>query len=405
MNIFKDRFLILSLLLGLSTRLILTPIPGFKFDVDTWFAWAQRLHEVGFLSFYSDKIWTGYPPGFLYILSLLGFIKNLFQISDSNFYIVLKLPSIIAEIILGAIIYQIIPDKYSIWKKLSLFLVILNPAFIFNSAIFGQFDGLFSLVLVVSIYFLTQKRIIFAAIFWAISFLLKPQAIILSPVFFLYILKNFSPKNLLYLSFPFLLTIFIGFFPFFIFNPIKGPIDLITNLLDYYPYGSIFAYNFWGIFGFWIPDNKKWLDISYQNIGFILLVIFWVITGFFYFSKKVSLFTLSSLSTLSFFFLLTRMHERYLYPALVFMIIFSILKKSKILTSLTIILSSLHLLDLYYVYIYYNQFYLKIPQTIYYASIYNFADKNIPLISFFSTLIFFLISINILKLNDAYEKN
>ncbi len=104
MKIFKDRFLILSLLLGLFIRLILTPVTGFKFDIDTWFAWAERLNNIGFANFYSDQVWTSYPPGFLYILGVLGSIKNLFHINPSLFHMVLKLPSILAELAIGIFI-------------------------------------------------------------------------------------------------------------------------------------------------------------------------------------------------------------------------------------------------------------------------------------------------------------
>lgn len=405
MIFFKDRFLILALLAGFLVRLFITPISGFKFDVDTWFAWAERLNSVGFVSFYTDKVWTGYPPGFLYILSLLGFMRNLFHISDPNFYMMLKLPSIIAEIIMGIVVYQIIPDKFKSWKKIGLVLVIFNPAFIFNSAIFGQFDGLFSLTLLLSIYFLSKKLIPQSAFFWGVSFLLKPQAIFIIPVFFLYLLKNFSVKTIFNLTAATCLIMLIAFFPFFRTNLINGPINLISTLLDYYPYNSIFAYNLWGILGFWIPDNKTWLGISYQSLGFIMLVSFWAVITLLYFRQKISLFTLSTLSTLSFFYFLTRMHERYLYPGLVFLILLSTLKRSKFILILTVVLSAIHFLNLYYVYIYYNQFYLKIPQIIYNSVVYNFADKNIPLISVFSTLIFFLISISILKIAYEHEKN
>lgn len=404
MNFFKDRYLILSLLLGLLIRLILTPITGFKFDVDTWFAWAQRLNEVGFANFYSDKIWTGYTPGFLYILSLLGFIKTLFQIGDSLFFSILKYPSIIAEIILGFFIYQIIPTKYKYWKRLALVFVMLNPAFIFNSAIFGQFDGLFSLTVILSVYFLTIKKITLSSLFWGIAFLLKPQAIFLLPVFVFFLIKNFSVKNIFQLSIPAFIAILTGFIPFFAKNPIGGPIELVNNLFGYYPYNSIFAYNLWGVLGFWIPDSKTFLNVSYQNLGYIFYGIYCMFIVFYFLRNKISIFTFSTLTTLGFFFLLTRMHERYLYPSLIFLILISVLKKSPILVVLTTILSLIHFLDLYYVYIYYNQFYLKMPQIIYNANLYNFADKNIQLISFFSTLIFFLISISILKLDNEYKK-
>lgn len=407
MNFFKDRFLILTLFLGLLIRLVLAPIAGFKFDVDTWFAWADRLNSVGFALFYSDQIWTSYPPGFLYILSFLGFIKNVFQIDTSFFYSILKFPSILAEIILAFLIYQIIPKTSLSLRRIGVIFIILNPAFIFNSSIFGQFDGLFSLTLLVSVYFLIQKKIIYSSVFAGISFLLKPQAVLLLPIFLIYIFKNFSTKNIFYLTSPALFTIVIGFLPFFINNPFNGPINLISNLLNYYQYNSIFAYNFWGIFGFWIPDNKTFFEITYQNWGYILFTFFWIVIGYFYFWKKkdLSLYTLLALSALSFFFLLTRMHERYLYPALVFLNFVAILKKSRLLLALSLILSLLHFLDLYYVYIYYNLFYLKLPAIIYNQTLYNFADENLKFISLISTIIFFLATINILGLPSGVKLN
>lgn len=403
MNIFKDRFLALSLLAGLLIRFLITPTIGFKFDVDTWFYWAERLNTVGFSQFYSDQIWTGYTPGYLYILGFLGFIKKLFLVADPQFFVILKLPSILSEVIIGFIVYKIIPKNFGVWRKLGLLLIVFNPAFIFNSSIFGQFDGLFSLSLLISIYFLNRRNLIYSSAMSGISFLLKPQAMLLIPIFTLYFLKNtrgYLSTKFIYLVLPAPLIIIIGFFPFFSSNFINGPIKLLTALLDFYPYNSIFAYNFWGIFGFWLGDQNKWQNINYQNWGYILFGIFWACVAFEYLWRKrnLSIYSLSALSALSFFFLLTRMHERYLYPAVVFLILVATLRRSRLLVILSSILSLIYLLDLYYVYIYYNLFYLKLPTNIYNQIVYNFANDNVRLISLFSTFIFFLTSYIILKL-------
>lgn len=404
MGILKDRFLLIILFSGVLIRLVLTPIPGFKFDVDTWFAWAERLNIVGFVHFYSDKVWTGYPPGFLYILGFLGFIKNFLQITPTSFYMLLKLPSILSEIILGFIVYKIIPEQNLNWRKIGLMFVVLNPAFIFNSSIFGQFDGLFSLTLLISVYLLTKKKLGYSSLFWGISFLLKPQAILLSPLFLFYLMKDLSLKNLLSTVLPILLITIIAFFPFFPANPITGPINLVSNLFDFYPYNSIFAYNLWGILGFWVKDNNTFINVTYQNWGYLLFVIF-LSAGFFYWRKgQLSIYSLTAFSSLGFFFLLTRMHERYLYPSLVFLIMVSAFKKSSRLAILTGILSIIYFLDLYYVYIYYNQFYLKLPEVIYFPVIYAFTNKYSRLISLFSTIFFLWSSISILKLNHESKK-
>ena len=398
--ILKDRFFILSLLTGLLLRVLFSPIQGFKFDVDTWFAWAQRLNDLGFSNFYSDKVWTGYPPGFLYILYILGLIKDLFKVNDFLFYISLKFPSIIGELAIGAFAYKLIPEKHKPWKKLALLFIVLNPAFIFNSAIFGQFDGLFTLFLILSVYYLSQKKLILSAALWSFSFLLKPQAILLCPVFLLFFLKNFSKNNIVNFLIPFVSVIFLGFLPFFPTNPIKGPVDIVFNLFGFYPYNSIFAYNIWGILGFWVLDNKSWLNITYQYWSYLLYILFWIIITIFYYRNKISLISLSTLAALSFFFLLTRMHERYLFPSLVFIIILACLKKSITLIILGTIYTLIHFLNLYYVYIYYNQIYLKLPPVLYNSSVYSWADSNIVLISIISTLIFFFTTFVILKSDD-----
>lgn len=396
MKIFQDYFLFFNIILGLFIRISFSTIQGFKFDVDTWFGWSQRLNEVGFMNFYSDSVWTGYTPGFLYVLYFLGLIKDLFQITDAQFYIFLKLPAVLAEIITALLVYWIIPIKYKLWRKIALVFILFNPAFIFNSSIFGQFDGLFSSILLLTIYFLVKNKYYSASFFWGLAFLLKPQAILILPIFLFYFLKNYSFRKIIFMSIISILTTIIGFFPFFPNNFIYGPIMLIVNLLDYYPYTSIFAYNIWGMQGFWINDNNLFLTLTYQHWGYLFFILYLAFASLYGIKRKISLYSMITLFSLGSFFLITRMHERYLYPSLVFLIIVSCARRSPQLLMLTGILTLIHFLDLYYVYIYYNQFYLKLPEILYIPNIYNFAANNIPFISLLSTIIFILITANIL---------
>lgn len=393
------------LLFGLIFRLVFSILPGFKIDVDAWFAWAERLNQVGLPNFYSDQIWTNYAPGYLYLLYFLGWVKGLLNISDAQFYLILKLPSIFAEVILGLFIYKLIKRKSFFWANIAATSVLLNPVFIFNSAIWGQIDGFFSLILFLTIYFLIEKKIILSSIFFGLAFLIKPQAIALLPAIILYLIKNFSIENIIRMLLPTVLTILIMSLPFFINQPFTGIIQLFSNMLSDYSYISLFAYNSWGAVGFWVPDNQSWNNLSYQNWGYILFGIYWAIITYFYFKKKLSLFSLAALATLSFYFLPTRIHERYLYPAIIFLIVYSFSIKSKLLITLTVILSVIHFLNLYYVYVYYNEFYLKLPKTLYFPFLYNFLDTNGKLLSIVSTTLFVLISIVIIKSQYANKKS
>lgn len=392
----------LLVLAGLIIRLTLIPIPGFKFDIDAWFSWALRLNELGFSHFYSPDIWTNYTPGYLYVLGFLGFIKNLFDISTESFYYVLKLPAILAELAIGIFIYKLALQRLSNKiASLSAALVLLNPVLIFNSAVWGQIDGILTLLLILTVYYLNRKSLILSSIFFGLSILIKPQALAIAPIFPLFIFNHFSLKNILKLTFPGLSVILLFSFPFFITQPISGFFQLLSKMIGDYPYISLNAYNTWGIIGFWINDNLKVGILTYQQIGYVFYFLYWVLLAYSFISKKISLYALATLATMAFFFLPTRVHERYLYPSIPFLIILFIFFRSRFILILTSLLSLVHFINLYFVYIYYNVLYLKTPSSIYLPNLYYFIEQNSRFLSVASTLLFLILTIFILRLEYA----
>lgn len=397
--------IVLIVLGGILIRIILIPTSGFKIDTDAWFAWALRLNEGGFNNFYSEQVWTNYTPGFLYILSLLGVLKEVLNISDPNFYLILKFPTIISEILLGLLAFKIVEETVNKkWALLISSLILFNPSYIFNSSIWGQIDGILTFFLLISIYYLDKQRLTQSSLAYSLAFLIKPQAIAIAPIFILYLLKNTKRANFWRLFLPGSLVVILLSFPFFQSNPLFGIYSLFLKMVGDYPYNSMFAYNLWGSLGFWINDLTKFLNLSYQYWGYILFSIYWIYLIFLYFKKDISLYTLSALSLMAFYFLPTRVHDRYLYPALTFLFITSALYKSKVILVLSILLTIIHTLNLYYVYIYYNMFHLNLETNFYYQPLYDFLNKDGGLIlSVVSTLTFLIISLIIFKL--SYVKN
>jgi dolichyl-phosphate-mannose-protein mannosyltransferase len=402
-TISKDYFLLWFIFLGLFIRLALAFYPGFKIDIDAWFAWAIRLSEVGLSKFYSEQLWTNYTPGYLYILFIQGLIKNLFQLNDGQFFFFLKLPAIIAEIILGLIIYfEVLTRSTKKYAYAASGLILLNPALIFNSAIWGQIDGFLSLFMILAIIFLKHNKLFLSSVFFGCALLIKPQALAIAPIYFLFTLKNFSIKNLLKITLPGLIMVFLFSLPFFISSPLTGLFTLLSKMTSDYKATSLFAYNFWGVVGFWIDDSQKWFNLAYQHWGLLLTALYWLILSFFYFKKSIGLYSLASLATLAFYFLPTRVHERYLYPAIPFIALsFGLLKNKKIF-ALGAILSLTYFLNLYYVYVYYNEFYLNLPKLLYLPPLYDFLDKNGKALSVLSSLVF--VSITLLIYIHDYNK-
>jgi hypothetical protein len=185
--------------------------------------------------------------------------------------------------------------------------------------------------------------------------------------------------------------------PFFISEPITGPITLLSKMTSDYKATSLFAYNFWGVVGFWIDDSQMWFNLEYHRWGLFLVALYWIFLTYLYLKKSISLYALAALATLAFYFLPTRVHERYLYPAIPFLALtFGEVKNKKIII-LSAILSLIYFLNLYYVYVYYNEFYLKLPKLLYTPLLYDFLDKNGKAISVLSTLVFVVITLLIYK--------
>ncbi|MBI2337804.1 glycosyltransferase family 39 protein [Candidatus Daviesbacteria bacterium] len=384
--------------LGLIIRLLLSFLPGFKIDMGDWFAWSIRLSNFNFSQFYSKDVFTDYTPGYLYILSILGFLKNHLQIPDNQFYLLLKLPAIIAELILGLLIYK--EARKFVSEKLAFLafcLVLFQPALIFNSSIWGQVDSVLTLFMLIAVIALIRNNLILSSISFGISLLVKPQAIALIPLFAIFLVNHFKLSNLIKLLLPALSAIFILTFPFFSDQTLINLSKHILNTANEYSYTSINAYNLWGTVGFWIPDVTVWNSISYQNWGYILLTSYWIVITYLYFRKRLSIYAVAALATLGFFFLPTRVHERYLYPALVFLVLLTATYRSKLLLALTGLLSILHFLNLYYVYVYYNEFYFQLPKVLYNPIIYNFLEASSKNLSLLSTIIFISITIGIIK--------
>lgn len=404
LNLQKNLVVYYLILAGFLIRLIFASFPGFHVDTDTFFAWSVRAFDLGLPNFYSKDVWTNYTPGMIYLFYLLGAIRELFSISDQYFYFVLKLPSIISDLGLSYLVYLILRKAVS--KKMALYgltFCLFNPVLIFNASIWGAFDAFMTLFLFLSVYYLAQRKLILSSIFFGISILVKPQAIAIGPVFLFWLIYTFSQKtivnNFLKLSLPGILTVFVLSLPFFPSDPLFGFLNLFIQMAQDYKGNSMFAYNLWGVFGFWIDDSTLLGPLSYRTWGIILMAVFWIYFFVLFYKKRISdVYTLATLGFLAFFFLPTRVHERYLFSAIPFLILISVYLKNRILIYSTILLSLLHTINLYYVYIYYNEFYLKLPKVLYIPGFYESLESYGKILSAFSTLIFIAIIITISRL-------
>lgn len=313
--------------------------------------------------FYTNKFFTDNPPGYLYVFWVADYVKNLLpQLFSSikNFDLLLKFPANLADLLTGLLIYKIISKKLNKASGIIGFLAYtLNPAVFFNSSIWGQFDAASTFFLFLCFYLLIFKKSPdFSALFFAIAWAIKPQAIGLAPAFALSILLLYPIKKWVSSLTSFVLATLIIYFPFFPADPLKGIIYINERMTGIFSCTTCYAFNFWGIFGNWKIDSFLFLGSPLTYWGIALLIASYSLIFFLkpfkkHFSANYIFFT-SALSAFSFFIFATRMHERYLFPVFSFLLVPIFLLRSKLLTYFYIFLSILSAINLYLPYASYN---------------------------------------------------
>lgn len=297
------------LLAGFVFRIFLSNFGTLQLDHGTFVAWANSLAVGGLKNFYSG--WSDYFPGYLYILWLMGKINILIPGFQE---ILFKLPAILADIFTALLIYKIILKVKD--EKTSVFFAVIylfNPAIFGNSTLWGQADSLTSLFSLLAIY-LFPKNIFISAISLAIGTLIKPQAAFILPAFlYMFFLYKKKVKDFLIFAFTGLSAFILGFLPFSNKpNFLEFILDRFEVSANQYPYGSVNAFSFWGLFGFWKPDEITfWIGLGVAGVLIAL------ITAIVFLKKpKMGEYLIAGFCFLITFLFLTRMHERHLLPTL-----------------------------------------------------------------------------------------
>ncbi|MGA3291703.1 MAG: glycosyltransferase family 39 protein [Candidatus Microgenomates bacterium] len=291
---------------GLIIRILLSFFGTLPLDQGTFIGWSLELVKSGFKNFYNG--WSDYLPGYLYFLWVLGKI-NLSGLLPTVF--LYKVPAIISDLLTGYLIYKILrKSKGEKWGLIGAVIYIFNPAILANSALWGQIDSLTALASVAAIYFL-DNYYLFSALILSVGTLIKPQAAFIFPVIlFLFIKQKRKLSEFLSYCLTGLAVFFLSFVPFSNGNLFQFVFNRLGFSANEYPYLSVNAFNFWGVFGFWKPDA------TYFQIGgyLITLIVFILLSLKLFKEKKVSGYLLSAFIFAASFVFFTRMHERHLLP-------------------------------------------------------------------------------------------
>lgn len=333
-------FIVLLAFAFLIRIVVSLTISGFPTDINCFKHWADSVYEGGMKNFYFSGSFADYPPGYMYVLYIIGFLKNVFHIPfDSNaFLLMIKMPAVLCDIAGAYLIYHF-AGKSEKSKPFALPLsaiYALNPAVIINSSAWGQVDSVYTLFVVLFICLLYSEKYILSCLVFALGFMIKPQGIIFAPVllcYFLYkiIFTDETKKLLKETAIAAAACIFVMFLialPFaknFNFYPI---IKQYISTISSYPYATVNAYNLNFIAGGnWADIKSSFLFLSFDawSVIFIALTVFIAIYAFLKSEGKKSYFELGAFIIISVFTLASKMHERYVFPAIL-LLLFAFIK-------------------------------------------------------------------------------
>jgi len=371
--------LVLGLVLRVFIAGVYLPLSGFAIDVGDFTAWGQRLASVGPGGFYESGYFSDYPPGYLYVLWLLGTIGGALApiVGQDATGGLVKIPGIAADIGVAWMLFAIARrwgdrlverTRWNIGGETlgiaAATVYLFNPGVIFDSAVWGQVDSVGTLLLVATIYALARGWTEAAALGAVLALLVKFQFAFLVPIVAIVGLKrhllarsadpeHHGRRDLLrvltslatgvvavtLLALPFGMTIYaplpggdprglLGLFPEA--DPVHSLVGKLGEAASTYTGLTINAFNLWRNPWSGLGDTLHWGDdttlafsvgdlaVSWQAVGTIgfaavALVALWQVARR---DDLRGVLVASLLLAIAFFVLPTRVHERYLFPAL-----------------------------------------------------------------------------------------
>ncbi|MEN6470508.1 MAG: phospholipid carrier-dependent glycosyltransferase [Clostridiaceae bacterium] len=328
--------LLLLLLIAFVFRVLLSAVfYGHPTDISCFMSWSNSMAQYGPSGFYELAGFADYPPGYMYVLWIVGLLARLFGFSygDAGYALLVKFPPIFADLAAAYMVFRLSKKRFTLKTSLLLAgLVAFNPTMAFVSGAWGQIDQLLALGLFAVIYLFLERKLVWAGLVYGLVILLKPQALMAGPLFavayFAY-LKDFGFKNILKV-----LTAAIGALAVIVLLslPFKGNQEPMWLLEKYfstatsYPYASVEAFNLFALFdGNWKSVDSTFLLFSYSEWGTAFIALSVVFASVLYLKGRKAnphAFTLCAALLIAALFTAGQyMHERYLFPALLLLLI------------------------------------------------------------------------------------
>ncbi|MBA2558059.1 MAG: hypothetical protein H0V12_12070, partial [Chloroflexi bacterium] len=190
--------LVTLLLAGLALRVIIAyvlfPGSGFGSDLSSFTSWALTMAEVGPGAFYGSVSFADYPPGYLYVLWIVGLVAQALSPLAGGDTVglataLIKVPPMLADLGVALLIHRLallgLPNvrRRETLAVVAAALYLFNPVTAYDSALWGQTDAVGALVMLAAVAALIRGHSEGAAVLAVVAGLVKPQfGVVLAPL-------------------------------------------------------------------------------------------------------------------------------------------------------------------------------------------------------------------------------
>lgn len=310
-----SHYLVLGLvMIGILARIV--SLEKINDDLTNYlFPWYEYISTNGILKSLGEKF-SNYSPAYTYLLAIVTTLPL-------KKIIAIKSISILMDIINCIVIYKIVKLKYPVGSipliASSIFWCL--PTVIFNSAYWGQCDGIYTGFLLLTLYMFMLGRYLIGIVYFSVAIAFKLQAIFMAPIILVLYLKFFLKleKNKFNSEFKFwyfllvpIIYILISLPTVFLGRDLFEVLSVYFHQTETYKYLNINAPNL-----YFLVSNDHYYSLSkYGLISAVVCFFIWIIyttkLKFIQYSNQLAISTLASVSLAP--MLLPMMHERYFYP-------------------------------------------------------------------------------------------
>jgi len=322
--------LVVGLVVAAAIRVPLLPLPGLAGDIHDFASWVHAITVGPFGNAYDQPI--TFLPVMVYLWGALGALIPAFQTatdaSDPAIRVAMKLiPTLADEGLVLGMAYALRSRPW--WAVGTGLAIAVHPAVIDVSALFGQYESVYVLFGLIAYLLAIQGRSGLAAVVLAIALMTKPQALPFLVPFGAWFVARVGWLGAVRLATVGAATIVLLWLPFVAAG---GPANYLETLGDLqgddFAVLSLRAWNPWWILqvvaagGEFVSDSVAFVGpLTLRHVGIALAGILElvIVVAILRRATPERLALGLAAAALVAFIALTTMHERYAYPALIFL--------------------------------------------------------------------------------------